>query len=62
MPKKLKALPKFRTEAAERRFWEKHDSIGYVDWDKAERARLPNLKPTLHDARKGHKAPRIVVQ
>ena len=26
--------------------WVPHDSIGYVDWSKAGRARLPNLKPS----------------
>ena len=41
-----KAIPKFRTEAEERRFWETHDSSSYVDWSKAERVRLPNLKPS----------------
>jgi predicted DNA binding CopG/RHH family protein len=46
MNKKLKSIPKFRDEAAERRFWETHDSSNYVDWSKAERVRLPNLKPS----------------
>ena len=46
MSKKLKPIPKFRDEAAERRFWETHDSSEYLDWNKAERARLPNLKPS----------------
>ena len=46
MSKKLKPLPKFRSEAEERRFWETHDSSDYVDWSKAERVRLPNLKPS----------------
>ena len=46
MNKKLKSIPKFRDEAAERRFWETHDSSDYVDWKKAERVRLPNLKPS----------------
>jgi predicted DNA binding CopG/RHH family protein len=41
-----KRVPKFRSEAAERKFWETHDSTDYVDWSKAERARLPNLKPS----------------
>lgn len=43
---KIRSLPKFRSEAAERKFWETHDSTEYVDWSKAERARLPNLKPS----------------
>jgi hypothetical protein len=46
MSKKLKPIPRFRDELAERRFWERHDSLDYVDWDRAERARLPNLKPS----------------
>ena len=45
-----KAVPKFRTEDAEREFWASHDSTDYIDWRKARRARdgvntLPNLKP-----------------
>ncbi len=44
MPKPLKKIPKFKTEAQERRFWETHDSSEYVEWAKAERVRLPNLK------------------
>ena len=46
MNKKLKFIPKFRSEADERRFWETHDSNNYVDWSRAERVRLPNLKPS----------------
>ncbi len=46
MSKKLKSIPKFRSEAEERRFRETHDSSDYVDWSKAERVRLPNLKPS----------------
>jgi predicted DNA binding CopG/RHH family protein len=46
MKKKLKPIPKFQSEAEERRFWETHDTGDYVDWSKAERARLPNLKPS----------------
>lgn len=46
MPKQLKKIPKFKTEAQERRFWETHDSTDYVNWSSAERVRLPNLKPS----------------
>jgi predicted DNA binding CopG/RHH family protein len=46
MTKKSKSIPHFANEAAERKFWETHDSADYVDWSKAQRARLPNLKPT----------------
>jgi predicted DNA binding CopG/RHH family protein len=43
---KIKSIPKFRSEAEERRFWETHDSSDYVDWSKAKRVRFPNLKPS----------------
>ncbi len=46
MPKLLKRIPKFKTEAQERRFWERHDSTEYVNWSQAARVRLPNLKPS----------------
>jgi predicted DNA binding CopG/RHH family protein len=46
MNKKLKSIPKFRSKAEERRFWETRDSADYIDWTKAKRARLPNLKPS----------------
>jgi predicted DNA binding CopG/RHH family protein len=46
MSRKAKAVPQFRDEAEERRFWETHDSSLYVDWSTAERVRLPNLKPS----------------
>ena len=46
MSSKLKPLPTFRDETEERRFWETHDSTDYVDWTRAEPARLPNLKPS----------------
>lgn len=41
-----KATPKFKSEAEERSFWEKNDSSEYVDWTKANRVALPNLKPS----------------
>jgi predicted DNA binding CopG/RHH family protein len=45
MPKKkLKAVPRFRSEADERAFWESHDTADYFDLSKAQRARFPNLK------------------
>lgn len=46
MSKKLKPVPRFTSEAAEKKFWETHDSAEYVDWSKAQRATFPNLKPT----------------
>jgi len=41
-----KRIPRFKDEAAERRFWADRDSTEYVDWESAERVVLPNLKPT----------------
>jgi len=46
MSREETTIPKFRNEAEERRFRESHDSTGLVDWSKAERVRLPNLKPS----------------
>ena len=46
MSRKLKKIPAFTSEAQERKFWESHDSSDYVDWSRAERTRLPNLKPS----------------
>lgn len=45
--KKLKKLPRFKSEAEERRFWSSHDSTDYIDWDKAvKNPAFPNLKPS----------------
>ena len=44
MLKKAKRIPKFKSEAEERLFWETHDTEGLIDWSKARRVRLPNLK------------------
>jgi predicted DNA binding CopG/RHH family protein len=43
---KAKKLPKFKTEADERAFWENQDSSEYVDWSKAASVTLANLKPS----------------
>ncbi len=44
--KKLKLIPRFKTEDEEREFWATHDSTDYVDWSKAEQVIFPNLKPS----------------
>jgi hypothetical protein len=41
-----KKIPTFKDEDAEREFWSKEDSTEYVDWSKAQRLALPNLKPS----------------
>jgi predicted DNA binding CopG/RHH family protein len=43
---KAKSIPAFKNEAEERKYWEKHDSTDHVDWSKAKRVRIPNLKPS----------------
>ena len=48
MKKKLKPVPKFKTEAEERAFWESpdNDSTEYFDDSQMVRASFPNLKPS----------------
>jgi predicted DNA binding CopG/RHH family protein len=46
MNKPKQKIPEFKTEAEERAFWEREDSTDYLDWSKASRAQLPNLKPS----------------
>jgi predicted DNA binding CopG/RHH family protein len=42
-----KRVPKFKSEDEERKFWATHDSTEFVDWKKAKRTVLPNLKPSI---------------
>ena len=44
---KMKKIPKFKNEQAEREFWESADSTEYLDWKKAEKSLLPYLKPSV---------------
>ena len=46
MPKKVKDIPQFKTEAEEFKFWEKADTSEYFDLSKAERVVFPSLKPS----------------
>jgi len=46
MNKQLKPIPKFANEAEEQAFWSQEDSTDYLDWTKARKVVLPNLKPT----------------
>lgn len=45
--KKIKMIPKFKSEKEERDFWATHDSTEYVDYTKAKKVLLPNLKPSV---------------
>jgi len=40
-------IPKFKSENKERDFWGRHDSTDFIDWRRAKRAVLPNLKPSV---------------
>jgi predicted DNA binding CopG/RHH family protein len=42
----MKKIPKFRNEDAERDFWAKADSTDYIDWSKAKRVIMAELKPS----------------
>ncbi len=44
--RKQSKLPKFKTEAQERKFWLTHDSADYVSWHDAEPVIFPRLKPS----------------
>lgn len=46
MNKPNKVIPKFKSEAEEKRFWESNDSSDYVDWSRAKNVAMPNLKPS----------------
>jgi predicted DNA binding CopG/RHH family protein len=41
------AIPKFKNEGKERAFWAKRDSTDFIDWRKAKKVILPNLKPSV---------------
>lgn len=42
-----KKIPKYKPEDKERQFWAAADSTEYIDWSRARRVILPNLKPSL---------------
>ena len=46
MKKQLKKIPQFANEKEDKSFWEKSDSSDYLDWNKATKVVLPNLRPT----------------
>lgn len=46
MKKQLKAIPQFSNEDEERLFWEQNDSSDYLDWKKANKVVMSNLKPS----------------
>ena len=42
-----KRIPKFKSEDKEREYWAKQDSTEVLDWKKAKKVVLPNLKPSV---------------
>ena len=44
--KKLKNIPKFKSEEEEREFWSKNNSTDFLDWKQAKKVSFPNLKPS----------------
>ena len=46
MKKQRKTIPHFANEKEEQLFWEQNDSSDYLDWKKANKVIMPNLKPT----------------
>jgi len=47
MSTKKKRIPRYKSEDKEREFWAREDSTRYIDWSRARRVILPNLKPSL---------------
>jgi hypothetical protein len=44
-----KKIPKFKSEDQEKESWSDADSTEYIDWKKAKRTILPNLKPSTKE-------------
>jgi predicted DNA binding CopG/RHH family protein len=45
--KTMKKIPKFKNEDQERDFWKNADSSEYINWKKARKIVLSNLKPSV---------------
>lgn len=43
----MKKIPNFKNEDEEREFWAEANSSEYIDWKKAKKIVLPNLKPSV---------------
>jgi predicted DNA binding CopG/RHH family protein len=44
--KKMKRIPRFKTEEEEREFWRTHDSSEYLEWNDSTEITLAKLKPS----------------
>ena len=47
MKAQKKTIPEFKSEQEEREFWATNDSSEFIDWESAQRAIFPDLKPTM---------------
>jgi hypothetical protein len=47
MGKASKSIPNFKSESEERAFWEGRDSTAFVDYSKARRVDLHNLRSAI---------------
>jgi predicted DNA binding CopG/RHH family protein len=47
MNSRKKKIPRYKSEDRERNFWADADSTEYVDWSRARRVIMPNLRPSL---------------
>jgi hypothetical protein len=45
-----KQVPEFRVEEDEREFWAKNDSTEFIDWQSAQKHKLPELKRSEKNA------------
>jgi hypothetical protein len=52
---KTTSASRFKSETEERAYWEIHDSTAHLDWSKAEKVLLPNLKLTIFNRKSGGK-------
>ena len=43
----MKKIPDLKNEDKEREFWSETDSTEYIDWKKAKKVILPNLKQSV---------------
>ena len=48
MKKLKKKIPIFKNESEEIKFWSKHDSTDYIDYNKGKKEIFSNLRPTSH--------------
>lgn len=46
MKKKLKPIPKFKSEEDEANFWDTHDTTDYFDFKRVTTPPFPNLRPS----------------